>query len=93
MKTEEFIRQGATIIDVRTPEEFNWGHPGGSINIPLHEIHLRVEEIRAMAQPLILCCHSGNRSGMAVDFLKQFGIESHNGGAWIDVNYLLSKAG
>ena len=49
------------IIDVRTEEEFIEGHVKDSINIPLHEISDRIDELRTM-QPMILCCRSGQRS-------------------------------
>jgi rhodanese-related sulfurtransferase len=76
-----------TIIDVRTPSEFMGGHVAGSINIPLQEIQTRVEEITKMAQPIVLCCASGNRSGQATVYLKSLGIDCENGGSWMDVNY------
>ena len=72
-----------TIIDVRTPEEFAGGHVSGSINIPLNEVPTKVEVIKAMEQPIILCCASGNRSGQATQYLKQFDINCINGGSWI----------
>lgn len=72
-----------TIIDVRTPEEFSTGNVQGSINIPLQIIHLKVDEIKAMNKPIVLCCASGNRSGQAVNFLKNLGVECSNGGSWI----------
>ena len=75
-----------TIVDVRTPEEFMGGHVAGSINIPLQEIQQRIDEIKAMPQPIILCCASGNRSGQATSFLKSQGIDCSNGGSWLDVN-------
>ena len=31
----------ATIVDVRTPEEYSTNHVKGSINIPLHELHFK----------------------------------------------------
>lgn len=77
-----------TIIDVRTPGEFMGGNVSGSINIPLNEITLRLEEIKKMNQPIILCCASGGRSGQATMFLKQHGIDCSNGGSWLDVNAL-----
>jgi len=77
-----------TIIDVRTPSEFMGGNVAGSINIPLNEISLKVEEIKKMSQPIILCCASGGRSGQATMFLKQHGIDCVNGGSWMDVNAL-----
>lgn len=75
-----------TIVDVRTPGEFMGGHVAGSINIPLQEIQERLEEVKALGQPIILCCASGNRSGQATSFLRSQGIECTNGGSWLDVN-------
>jgi len=80
-----------TIIDVRSRGEFAGGHVAGSINIPLDEIQGKVEEIKAMKQPIVLCCMSGNRSGQATYFLQAQGIDCENGGSWLDVNYQLSK--
>lgn len=75
-----------TIVDVRTSSEFMGGHVAGSINIPLQEIQERLEEVKALPQPIILCCASGNRSGQATRFLKEHGVECSNGGSWLDVN-------
>ncbi len=88
MKTEK----SGTIIDVRTPAEFQGGHVPGSINIPMQEITSRMVEIRSLKTPLVLCCASGNRSGQVSRFLSQNGIECINGGSWMDVNYLQSQA-
>lgn len=76
----------STIIDVRTPQEYMGGHVNGSINIPLNELPIRIDEIKNMAQPIVLCCASGMRSGQATMFLKQHGIDCMNGGSWLDVN-------
>ena len=76
-----------TIIDVRTRAEFSGGHVANSLNIPLQEIQQRLEEIKKLPQPIILCCASGNRSGQATAFLKSIGIDCENGGSWLDVNY------
>jgi rhodanese-related sulfurtransferase len=74
-----------TIIDVRTAEEFGEGHAEGSLNIPLHELAERVNEIKSLNKPLILCCASGGRSSMAVQFLVQHEIKCSNGGSWRDL--------
>lgn len=76
-----------TIVDVHTAEEFRGGNAKGSINIPLQEIEKRMGELKALKQPLVLCCASGGRSGNATQFLSQQGIECYNGGSWLDVNY------
>ncbi len=92
MNIEKIIKeQQGTIVDVRTPGEFMGGNVVGSINIPLQEIQQRMDEIKALKQPLILCCASGNRSGQATQFLLQQGLECCNGGSWLDVNYYQSQ--
>ncbi|HMN33355.1 MAG TPA: rhodanese-like domain-containing protein [Chitinophagaceae bacterium] len=92
MKIEELIKENkGTIIDVRTPEEFQGGHVVGSINIPLQEVSGRLEEIKNHKTPIILCCASGGRSGVATQILQQSGVESYNAGSWLDVNYIQSQ--
>ncbi len=93
MNFEKIITENqGTIVDVRTPGEYSGGHVAGSINIPLNEIPMRLEEISALKKPLILCCASGNRSGQATHFLQQQGITCVNGGSWTEVNYAQSLA-
>lgn len=93
MSVEQMIKENAgTIVDVRTTAEFRGGHVAKSINIPVQEITARIEEIKALKQPLILCCASGGRSGQATQFLTQLGIECYNGGSWLDVNYFQTQA-
>lgn len=82
----------ASIIDVRSYGEYMGGHVAGSINIPLQEITQRIDEIRAMPKPIILCCASGNRSGQATAFLKHQGIECENGGSWLQVNFAVQHS-
>jgi len=83
MNIQELINDTATtIVDVRTEIEFEEGNVLGSINIPLHNIIEKVEELKAM-QPLVLCCLSGGRSGQATAFLQAQGCDDvHNGGGW-----------
>lgn len=75
-----------TIIDVRSRMEFGFGHVPQSLNIPLNKLGTRIEEIRQMKKPIVLCCASGNRSGMALNILNQHGIiDARNGGGWRQV--------
>lgn len=91
MNLEKIIseKQG-TIVDVRTIGEYMGGNVAGSINIPLQEIPYRIEELKNLKQPLVLCCASGGRSGQATQFLSHQGLECFNGGSWLDVNYYQS---
>jgi phage shock protein E len=76
----------ASIVDVRTPGEYDEGHYPGAINIPLNELPSRLDEFKEMKTPIVAYCRSGARSGMAVSLLKQSGInEVINGGGLIDL--------
>lgn len=91
MNLETLIKnKKGTIVDVRTPAEFMGGKAADAINIPLGEISERIDELKSLTPPLILCCASGNRSGQASYFLSAQGIECINAGSWVDVNYLQS---
>ena len=92
MTTEKIIKENlGTIVDVRTTAEFQGGHVPGSINIPLQEIVARIDEVKALKSPLVLCCASGGRSGQVHGYLAQNGIECVNAGSWMDVNYHKNK--
>ena len=88
-KVKELLANEAVIIDVRSPGEFQGGHVAGSKNIPLQSIQSRVNDIKKMNKPVVLCCASGARSGQATQFLKSQGIECENGGGWTSVNAMV----
>jgi phage shock protein E len=90
MNIQKLIKENATIVDVRTYEEFSGGHISGSLNIPLQEIQNRVDEFKTLKTPVLLCCASGNRSGIAAQFLNNQGVECINAGSWLDINYYQS---
>lgn len=61
-----------TLVDVRTPEEFNAGYIPGAININLQELQQKLNRIPT-DKPVIVYCRSGNRSAFAANILKQAG--------------------
>ena len=70
-----------SIIDVRSPMEYQMESIEGSINIPLGEMMSRIEEIKQLPKPIVIHCLSGGRSAAAVNLLIQSGIEEvFNGG-------------
>jgi len=81
----ELLRNGATIVDVRTKSEYAGGHVKGSVNIPLDQIGKQIDKLKKH-QPIVTCCASGMRSGSAAGILKSKGIEAYNGGSWASVN-------
>jgi rhodanese-related sulfurtransferase len=79
---KDFVTKGAVIIDVRTIGEFREGHIKGSKNIPLDTINGKLNEIKKIDKPVMVCCRSGMRSAQAASALKSVGIEVINGGGW-----------
>ncbi len=71
------------IIDVRSPGEFAGGHVRGSVNIPLDRFAETIAaQVPDKSSPVILCCASGGRSGMACSFMQQMGYQQvSNGGS------------
>ncbi|HPJ52527.1 MAG: rhodanese-like domain-containing protein [Flavobacteriales bacterium] len=77
------LPEGAILVDVRSPMEYNMGHVQGSINIPLDTVQQELSRFKSMNGPIVLICASGNRSGQATAYLQRQGLENvQNGGSW-----------
>jgi phage shock protein E len=73
---QEWLNKGALVIDVRSPEEFQERSLPGVINIPLGQLGEEIgRHAPDKAQPLLLHCRSGNRSGMGTSTLKKMGYQ------------------
>lgn len=79
---KSFSKRGAVIIDVRTVGEFQQGHIKNAKNIPLDILSSKIEDIKKMNKPVLVCCQSGMRSSQAAGILKRNNIEVINGGGW-----------
>lgn len=81
-KLPQLAAEGAVIVDVRSPAEFAAGSRPGSINIPLDTLAKGAAKLDK-TKPVVLCCASGARSGIAVGILKGLGFRSvTNAGPW-----------
>ena len=70
-----------TLLDVRSPMEFEENHILGAINVPLDTIESNVQKISEMQKPIEVYCLSGGRSSIATGILQQNGIQDiFNGG-------------
>lgn len=71
------------VIDVRSPSEFATGHVRGSVNVPLDRFADDIAKaVPSKSTPVILCCASGGRSGMACSFMQRMGYQQvSNGGS------------
>ena len=72
-----WLNKGALVIDVRSPAEFQERHLPGVINIPLDRLGDEIaRHAPDKAQPLLLHCRSGQRSGMGTSALKKMGYQN-----------------
>jgi hydroxyacylglutathione hydrolase len=60
-----------TIVDVRGRTEWDAGHIGGAVHVPLGDLRQRVNELSAA--PLLVHCQSGVRSAVATSVLHRLG--------------------
>src|SRR5689334_14273880 len=79
---KSLVKNGAVILDVRSAAEFSSGHIKGAINIPVEGVKTILSDLKNMNKPVITCCKSGVRSGMATSILSAAGLEVYNGGSW-----------
>ncbi|MFT7003667.1 MAG: phage shock protein E [Sulfurimonas sp.] len=76
------LEQGGQIVVVRTKDEFITAHKNGSINIPLESLNTQMNKLDK-TKPIIICCASGSRSGLARRSLMSKGFDNvHNAGTW-----------
>ncbi|WP_236978609.1 rhodanese-like domain-containing protein [Membranihabitans maritimus] len=87
---KELKQNGAIIIDVRSAQEYSQGHISGSKNIPLNQLKSEIGKLKKENKPVLCCCASGNRSGMAVEILKANGLRAENGGGWKKLKEIIS---
>ena len=79
----ELVKNGATILDVRSKSEYASGHVKGSINISVDKLRNNLEKLRDKNKPIITCCASGMRSASAKSILAANGYtQVYNGGGW-----------
>lgn len=81
----ERYTEGATMLDVRTANEFSQGHLACAqhADVMAADFRQRVEELALdPSKPVYLYCRSGNRSGQAAKILRQMGFaEAFNVGS------------
>ena len=79
----ELVKNGATILDVRSKSEYAGGHIKGSINISVDTLRNNLDKLKDKNKPIITCCASGMRSVSAKSILTSNGYtQVFNGGGW-----------
>ena len=73
-EARRYLREGALLVDVRTPDEIGGGSVPGAINIPLSDLPgAMTKHAPDKNRVLLLHCQSGGRSAMAARKLRAAG--------------------
>lgn len=65
LRDQRLAGAGPTLVDVRTPAEFETAHIPGAWNLPLDELDRACADIAALDAPVVLVCQSGKRAEVA----------------------------
>ena len=89
-----YLKEGAIVVDVRSPSEYDSGHLRGTVNLPMVELSARIGKVCPDKNRFILLhCLSGGRSGMAVGILKSLGYaKAYNLGSYSRAEGILAGA-
>lgn len=81
IEARNLLEQGAQLVDVRHPHEYQNNALPGSVNIPLPVIQQALRRLDTEA-PVVLYCNTGQRSGLAKQLLEACGFRVvHNLGS------------
>lgn len=83
---QEALKVGATVIDVRTPEEFAEGHVDGATLVNFRDVGF-VDAVGKLDPSVtyVVYCRSGNRSAQAAEVMRDAGLTVLDGGALDDM--------
>jgi rhodanese-related sulfurtransferase len=71
---QERVKQGAFLLDVRSPAEFAEGHLPGAVNVPVQELEATMASLPAdRSREIVVYCRSGLRSSKARGLLLKAG--------------------
>jgi rhodanese-related sulfurtransferase len=83
---DERLAEGARLVDVRLPYEFEEAHVAGAVLVPLATVPDNVDAFRGDGQVYVIC-KTGARSLRVCEFLAEQGVDAVNvaGGtlAWV----------
>jgi sulfur-carrier protein adenylyltransferase/sulfurtransferase len=70
------LAEGAVLVDVRRPEEWDAGRIPGAHHLPQREVAARIEDVAARGDRVVVYCAHGNRSLLAAGALRQLGYDA-----------------
>lgn len=67
------------VLDVRSPMEYNEERIANTPLMPLQFVEPKIKDLNKFKKKkIIVYCHSGNRSELAVEILREYGFNAYN---------------
>ena len=79
----QLVREGALLLDVRSPADYGKAHLPGALNLPLAELPARLAEL-PRDRTLVTYCNRGIQSAKAAALLRERGFQVHDLGAMVN---------
>jgi rhodanese-related sulfurtransferase len=76
-EASDLVTEGALLLDVREPDEWQAGHAPDAMFVPIGQIESRLDELPRDRQILAIC-RVGNRSAAVVAALNTLGFDAIN---------------
>jgi molybdopterin/thiamine biosynthesis adenylyltransferase/rhodanese-related sulfurtransferase len=76
-RAARLAEEGALVVDVRTPQEFERGHIPGALSVPLARLGHAAPDLPA-DRPILCVCAVGARSARAAAELRRLGFEAYS---------------
>lgn len=71
-EARRLIEEGATVVDVRTLEEYREGHIPGSLHAPMDSFAAHLGELEGR-EPIVMVCEVGEASQQAAMLVDAYG--------------------
>jgi rhodanese-related sulfurtransferase len=89
---ESLVTEGAAVLDVREPHEWDEGYIDGALLVSLADVPECIDDLPEDA-PVYVVCRTGSRSRHVTEYLMKQGLDAYNvaGGivAWVDAGHSL----
>lgn len=67
----KLVKDGARLVDVRTPEEYATKHIEGAVNVPVDTVE--AQDMGPKDKPIVVYCGTGKRAARAAETLRKNG--------------------
>ena len=74
--------EGALLVDLRNPEDYQRAHIPGAINIQMDQLRDEIRRIATFRTPVFFYCYAGIRSAQAEALLTAKGYQAYNIGSF-----------